>query len=168
MGYDKGSTLFRNTRRRLSMHLLPELAEHHVASKRVRATPVMARLDSHCTGLWPWAWLLALVLLAQSLGQVHGVLHAGAPQGEISAQHLANASGHEARTDSWLSHLFDDHANATDCRLYDQISHGDCIPTAALLLALALPVPVLATLSPESAWARPTLQIQARGPPLQA
>jgi hypothetical protein len=128
---------------------------------------VAARRIRHGTGFWPWAWLLALVLLAQSLGQVHGVLHAGGAQEEVSDHHRAGANVHVAQTAPWQGHLFDGHANATDCRLYDQISHSDCLPTAAPLLALTLPVAVLTTPSPESAWARPTLRVQARGPPQQ-
>ena len=168
LGYDDTLTPLLNTRRCLSMHLLPRLADRPVPSACVRARPVVTRRHWHGTGLWPWAWLLALVLLAQNLGQVHGVLHAGAAQGEISEQHLGGAKVHANRTDSWLSHLFDGHTNATDCRLYDQISQSDCMPTAAHLLALAIPIPVLTTPSPESALPRPTLRVKARGPPRQA
>lgn len=170
------------------MHLLPNLAERPAASRRTQAATGVAlrRLTGlpcvlrtarlalasalrliHAKGIWPWAWLLASVLLAQSLGQVHGVLHAGTPHGDIAAQDLANGNHHAPEALSFPGRLFGGHANPTDCRLYDQISHGDCMPTAALLPAPGLPGPTPATLPAESAPARPTSSPQARGPPLQ-
>jgi len=117
--------------------------------------------------VWPWAWLLALVLLAQSLGQVHTVLHAATAHGNIGAERLLGRHASEPQVSHWLSRLFADHGNASDCRLYDQVSHGDCMPAAAPLPPAAMPGPVWAAQFPTSAPVRLTLRPQARGPPVQ-
>jgi hypothetical protein len=147
------------------MHLLPIPANRPAVRKRA---PGAVRRKRLAAGLWPWAWLLAMVFLAQSLGQVHSVLHTAAPHGDITAKDLIGGSTHAQEANGWLGHLFEGHDNISDCRLYDQVNHGDCMPTAALLHAQALPTAALTAAAPESAWARPTLRVQARGPPLPA
>lgn len=110
------------------------------------------------------AWLLALaLLLAQTLGLVHGQLHA-------TAQQLARAHAHAelsegAPAERWEA-LFDAHRSAADCRVFDQLSHGD----AAASLPLLAPPPL-----PAAAWLLEFFQAQlrarlgapfdARGPP---
>jgi len=110
--------------------------------------------------------LLALVLLAQALGQMHNVLHAAAPQSEIHAHISFDGHDHAHEAGHWLDRLFTGHDSASDCRLYDQISHADCAPPTALAHALVLHTPVQKTASPASAQGKPTLSVQARGPPL--
>jgi hypothetical protein len=151
------------------MHLLSTLADRSAARRRhAPAAACSARRKRQGLGLWPWAWLLALVFLAQSLGQVHSVLHTAAPRGDITAQELIGGNAHAQDANHWLGRLFEGHDNTSDCRLYDQVNHGDCMPTAALLHAQALPTAALTAATPESAWARPTLRVHARGPPLPA
>jgi hypothetical protein len=147
------------------MHLLPFLANRSVAWTHAAGA---SRRKRQAAGLWPWAWLLAMVFLAQSLGQVHSVLHTAAPHGDITAKALIDGTAHAQEANRWLGRLFEGHDNTSDCRLYDQVSHGDCMPTAALLHLQALPTAALTAAAPESAWARPTLRVQARGPPLPA
>lgn len=100
--------------------------------------------------------MLALaLLLASTLGLVHGTLHAPGLQGAATA--LAAASGADlpahAEADSaadtgatspglhaWLFKLFDHHDGGDQCRLYDQLSGGCSPPGVPLVLAaLALP-----------------------------
>lgn len=150
------------------MHLLSKPAEPSVASDRARAARAVARRLHQDLGLWTWVCLLVLVLLAQSLGQMHGVLHAGPPHIHTAAQDQATGHRHAQAGDPELGQLFGGHGQAKDCRLYDQISHAECMPAAALLLALVLPAPTLTTGSPEAVHTRPTLRVQARGPPLLA
>lgn len=69
---------------------------------------------------------LVLLLLAQSLALVHGVLHARAP-----------AAASVARTTAPASSLFGDHT-ATDCRLFDQAAPTDLAPMPVLALSFAL------------------------------
>jgi hypothetical protein len=147
------------------MHVLPRLANRPAAWKHA---PGAARRKRQGAGLWPWAWLLALVFLAQSLGQVHSVLHTAAPHGDITAKSLLGRDAHAQEASHWLGRLFAGHGDTSDCRLYDQIHHGDCMPTGALLLPQAVPTAALTAATPASAWTRPTLRVQARGPPLPA
>ncbi len=122
-----------------------------------------------CVGL-----LLALVL-TQWLGVVHGSMHVES----VAAHHHDDDDGAHAHAHAWhashpapdqtfatwLASLLDGHGSAADCRLYDQISHGDCAPTPLLLplaparlAASALPV-IAGQAVRMPAWA------QARGPP---
>lgn len=150
------------------MYPLPTSADQLAASTRAPVRLALYRRQRQSLGIWSWACLLALVFLAQALGQMHNVLHAAAPQDEILAQRSFEGNDHAQEASHWLGRLFAGHDSASDCRLYDQISHGDCVPTAALLPALALHTPIQTTASPASAQVRPTLRVQARGPPIQS
>ena len=119
------------------------------------------------------AWLLACtLLLAQTLGLMHGVVH-------VPSAHV-HSSGHEHHHDhadvvdaadadhgtGWLASLFSSHDGDSDCRLFDQASHGSAAPAMA---ALCLPM-VLSSfvfdLSRSEALARWAALFDARGPPL--
>lgn len=100
---------------------------------------------------WLAAGLLAVaLLLSQALGLVHGVVHGGAPT-------VASAQP--------LEHLFDEHDDASSCRLFDQASHADLAPALALVLpvlplfAVWVPCPVGPVLPRQGA------PFEARGPP---
>jgi hypothetical protein len=95
---------------------------------------------------------------------MHNVLHTAAPQG-VHAGAALPAGPHEDANDNGLARLFTGHDNASDCRLYDQVSHGDGIPTAALLQLAAVHPPTLTQVFQALAPAKPTLRVQARGPP---
>jgi hypothetical protein len=111
------------------------------------------------------AWLISLavtaLVLMQSLGLMHGVLHVPGGQGTHVAQRLQPGDAPHG-----VSALFTGHVNGDDrCQLYDQLAHADM----ASLPVLALPsefaeaprtVDVLVLL----AAAQP-LGFQARGPP---
>lgn len=119
--------------------------------------------------------LLVLALLfVQTLGSLHRVLHAPALasvlQDNASVLHLQVAEpalatdGSPASTDGWAQ-LFAGHQNPADCRSYDQLSHGDCVPGVPVL-AVSLDVPAfLVMLLVGVACARRCAPIQAHGPP---
>jgi hypothetical protein len=113
---------------------------------------------------WFWAWLVAAMFLAQSLGLTHNVLHNAVPQG-VHAWASLPAGTHEDADSSWLARLFPGHDNAADCRLYDQVSHSDGIPMAALLQFPVVHPPALTQVIQVLAPAKPTIRVQARGPP---
>lgn len=124
---------------------------------RSRSTPTASA--------WLWAWLVAAIFLAQSLGLIHSVLHSATPHGVHVGVDL-QAGTHEDADSNGLARLFLGHDNASDCRLYDQVSHGDGMPTAALLqLAVAHP-PALTQVFQALAPLKPTVRLQARGPPV--
>lgn len=107
------------------------------------------------------AILLPALLLAQTLGLLHATLHVAvhdAPPAAITqAAEAPQAHG-------WVADLFA-HGDASACRLYDQLTHGDAAVPAAPEAAVpracgvtpffALHVVALAAASP----------FQARGPP---
>lgn len=101
----------------------------------------------------PWkAWLLAALLLgAQALGLAHRVQHAPG----VAPAPLAWVDAHEA--------------GDPDCRLIDQLAHGDLLCAAAVAVPAALPAvrPVVLAARPALA-AGPAAAYQARAPPRAA
>jgi hypothetical protein len=78
----------------------------------------------------PLAALLVLaLLLAQALGSMHRVAHAGGPHA-LAGEH----AGH-----SLTAELFSGHDGAADCRLYDQLAQSEAAPPAAGQPAAAPP-----------------------------
>jgi len=134
----------------------------------------------------PISFVLALaLLLASTLGLVHGTLHAPAvfhvdafaptAAGQLaSSSQSANAPAHAedeirsaaAGPHAWLFKLFDHHEGSDQCRLYDLLS-GNCSPPGvplAVLAALALPQANFSYfhgLAPQ----RPSAPFDARAPP---
>lgn len=108
------------------------------------------------------AWLLALaLLLAQTLGLVHGQLHASAQQ----LAHAHAASGEGAPADPWEG-LFGTHRSAADCLVFDQLSHGDAAPSLPLLALPPLPVAAgLLAFFQGQIQAHRAAFFDARGPP---
>jgi hypothetical protein len=128
---------------------------------------------AECAVVRAWVALALLaVLLTQSLGLVHGIVHLqhsdlhASFQGDTAS---SNHPHHEEQSNggaSW-ARLFGDHAADADCRLYDQFSHSDTLPGVPFLV---LPVtwatnychPVCA--APKAASRHP--RCQSRAPPL--
>jgi hypothetical protein len=107
--------------------------------------------------LWP---LVLALLVAQTLGLVHGVAHSPVQQVTRAA-----AAQHDDPAHGLIDSLFAGHGTDADCRLYDQLSHGD---TAACVPALSLPVLLPATLFAYfqgEAVARHAALFEARAPP---
>ncbi len=111
--------------------------------------------------LWP---LLLALLVAQTLGLVHGVAHSPVQQ----VAHVASAQHDDHAHDpahGLIDILFAGHGTDADCRLYDQLSHGD---TAACVPAISLPVLLPATLFAYfqgEAVARHAALFESRAPP---
>ena len=119
---------------------------------------------------WLAAGLLAVaLLLGQALGLVHGVVHGGVPGHDASSVHALRVAKGAAAPGSGgeqpLEHLFDEHDDASSCRLFDQASHADLAPALALVLpvlplfAAWVPCPVGPVLPRQGA------PFEARGPP---
>ncbi len=120
------------------------------------------------SGFWRRAWLalgVLALLAAQTLGQVHGVAHAPAVHhGPVQVDAQPAHTGHGG-VQSLLHGLFDGHGDGADCRLYDQLSHGDGMPAiAAVVLPLALPAALLQFLQGQ-VLARHAALFDARAPP---
>ena len=118
--------------------------------------------------------LACALLLSQTLGFMHGVVHGpiresytAATAASSNAQ-LALQSASEAGEPlgHWVDALFSSHHGDNDCRLFDQASHGSAAPqVAALALPAVLPSLVVAYFEGE-ALARWATLFDARGPPL--
>lgn len=116
-----------------------------------------------------WTALLVLALLwAQSLGLWHGTVHGqsidrAAAHG-TPAIHASGAAGKAVAPD-WVETLFSGHQKASDCQLFDQLSHADALTHLSLIdLPWAL-LPTLLRASHGLCVARWHAQFQARGPP---
>ena len=138
----------------------------HASSSATSAARAAHRL-ARVAGAW---WLVLALVLAPWLGHVHGSLHGrhalgdgAAPVSALKSAPVHARSAHKAH--HGLDALFGDHGQTSDCRLYDQLGHGDllvCVPVAAL--PVVLPAFLLAFLEGE-AIARFAALFDARGPP---
>lgn len=111
--------------------------------------------------LW---FLLAALVAVQALGLVHGIVHgnAAAPARSIDDGPGAHPDDGNGR---WASGLFGGHDDESGCLLYDQLSHGGCLPLpAALQLPVVVPALLLQWFQGEFV-ARWAALFDARGPP---
>ena len=131
------------------------------ASPRCTLRPSRSPKPSRLMALW----LVAALLWAQWLGMVHQELHPAVG----ATTHVHGSAPAPSRLHLALERLLGHHADglhAADCRLYDQISHADTLPGAAVALALPaawpwvrLAEPALQSFENWRAW------FDARGPP---
>jgi hypothetical protein len=115
------------------------------------------------------AGVLALVLLlSQSLGLLHGIMHAPSAAAGHAAQVVHAVGEVEHGAGRFLDRLFSGHSSEdgdSGCRLYEQSSHCDAMP-GVLVLALPLVLtPFVFSVLPGLAVARWHALFQARGPP---
>ncbi|MDO9401783.1 MAG: hypothetical protein Q7T46_10120 [Polaromonas sp.] len=120
---------------------------------------VFGRMAKRAAG----GYLALVLLLAPMLGLMHGLVHGAGDDRQAAHTHLADGHAHEH---GWLDDLFSAHGDASDCRVFDQLSHGDVLPALPLL---ALPM-VLSSFvfhfSEGEVLARRAALFEARGPPL--
>jgi hypothetical protein len=98
---------------------------------------------------------------ATTLGLLHRTLH-GSPPAAVAAVHAAHAA--QVADSHGLTALFGVHTE-TECRLYDQLSHGaaaPCVPP--VFLPVLLPAASFVWLEGE-VFARWIALFDARGPP---
>jgi ABC-type Fe3+-siderophore transport system permease subunit len=128
----------------------------------------------HSCVLRLWVFALALCMLVSVfLGQLHAskhhVGHGGLGGGAqaAAARAAAHEAAHEAAHDhGFFEHLFSNHSEGADCRLYDQLSDGHTPPAvAAMFVPVVLPS-VLVAIFAGAALARWAALFDARGPPL--
>ncbi len=100
---------------------------------------------------------MALVF-AQTLGLIHSAVHANGAPSPVAALSCP-ADG------PWLRALFGSHHSNADCQSYDQLTHGDSLPSVAVEVA-----PLVAPAGPvliHRTWhlAGQSVGFLARGPP---
>ncbi|MDP1742748.1 hypothetical protein [Polaromonas sp.] len=112
-----------------------------------------------------WAYLALVFLLAPMLGLMHGLTHGPGDSRHAAPAHLVEAD-ESSHAHGWLADLFSAHADESDCRVYDQLCHGDAVPALPLMaLPLVLTAFVFLFLQGETLARRAAL-FEARGPPL--
>lgn len=129
----------------------------------------------------PLAWLVVFaLLLAQTLGLIHGVVHGGGHggvhalqvphmqlhDGGQEPQHLHDHASNADHDADLLASLFSSHDGDSDCRLFDQASHGHAAPALAPLVLPMMLSSLLVAISQGEAIARWAALFEARGPPL--
>ena len=120
------------------------------------------------------AWFVVLaLLLAQTLGLMHGTVHGPANGTALREARLvvkiklldSQLAASKQQTNPQLGALFSSHTNASDCLLYDQASHGGAaLHVMVLTLPVLLPSFAVAIFAGE-ALARWAALFDARGPP---
>ncbi len=112
------------------------------------------------------AWLLLAMVLAQTMGFVHGTAHDPRHRAASSLPQ-ASAAASAGVAAIALERLFDHHEDDTaQCRLYDQMGRGDCTPTADIASLSSLPAATAPTASTTPWLCSTCLPARARGPPL--
>ena len=115
--------------------------------------------------------LAAVLVMTQTLGVVHIITHG--PSGSSLHSHddrhdhdHDHAEVDEHDTSHFLASLFSTHQDLSDCRLYDQASHGGAlVPATPSALPVVLP-PLTVAIFQGEALARWAALFDARGPPL--
>ncbi len=111
------------------------------------------------------AWLLGVVfalLAAQTLGLAHRHAHADRHAHSHDSAH-EQAPAHDHGT---LVELFAGHEDTNDCRLYDQLSHADVLPSLPVAVLAQAFVAFLQARCASDFVARRIALFEARGPPL--
>ena len=110
------------------------------------------------------AALLLVFVLAQTLGWIHRGLHGAASEGRHGSSPAAVAHAEVSGTAAAMQDLFGNHADTSDCRLFDVLGQAGCAPAPSF----ALPTPVSASylLATHADFvARWVALFDARGPP---
>lgn len=110
-------------------------------------------------------WLLLVALVSvQALGLVHRIVH-GEPAALSAEATPRQAADHDDGGRRWGAGLFGGHDEEGGCLLYDQLSHGGCLPLpAAVTLPVIAPAFLLQWFQGEF-LARWAVLFDARGPP---
>ncbi len=116
-----------------------------------------------------WGFLALVLLLAPMLGLMHGLAHGTGGAAQVAHAAAMDASEHahgHADGQGWLDELFSAHADASDCRVYDQLGHSDVLPALPLLALPMVLASFLFYFLEGEALARRAAFFEARGPPL--
>jgi hypothetical protein len=115
--------------------------------------------------------LAAVLVMTQTLGVIHGITH-GASGSSLHAHDQGHDHDHDhdgvdaSAPDDFLTALFSSHQEASDCRLFDQVSHDGALITATPFALPVVPPPLTVAIFQGEALARWAALFDARGPPL--
>jgi predicted ABC-type transport system involved in lysophospholipase L1 biosynthesis ATPase subunit len=113
---------------------------------------------------WVVRLVVASLLLVQSLGVLHNVAHrAGQPARVGESVSATSAHGYA------VASLFAGHQSGdAECRLFDQLSHGDLASLPALAIQADFSPALAHAKAPAGHLPAPTRSYSARGPPALA
>jgi hypothetical protein len=122
---------------------------------------------------WLTAWLIAALLFAQTSGVLHRVVHnhaSGYSHTTAAIAVASSASTASSVTDTasaqpqiadnashhWLSHLWGDHGQRTDCQLFDQLANvaPPLQPISVALLVTSEPIRLWFAPKPQALFER--------------
>ena len=115
--------------------------------------------------------LAAVLVMTQTLGQVHAITHgsSGSSLYSVDEFHDHDHSHSEAGAPSvnhFFASLFSLHLDVSDCRLFDQASHDGGLAMVLKSTLPGVPPPVTVSIFHGEALARWAALFDARGPPL--
>ena len=116
---------------------------------------------------WLALLLAAVLVMTQTLGVVHAIKH-----GSSGLSLYSHNDGHELgkaespSANHFLASIFSLHQDMSDCRLFDQASHGGGLTMAIQLAMPGVPPPLTVAIFQGEALARWAALFDARGPPL--
>lgn len=118
-----------------------------------------------------WAVLLVAALLLsqllwQTLGQVHGVVHAPGLRVAMVTPDAHPEHGTLRADAGWVADLFSNHGDDGACRLVDQLGCGDALTVSPFVLPALLPAAFVLAFASGEALARWATLFDARGPPV--
>ena len=117
---------------------------------------------SHAIRRSAFALLLVALVIAQTLGLMHRIvhLHGRSQPSDAPAVSVVGDTG-----ESWAKALFDGHDNERDCAQYDQLSHGDLAWGSVATTPSVAPELRVAAHHPGWHLAAQAAGFLARGPP---
>lgn len=109
-----------------------------------------------------FALLLIALVLVQTLGLMHRIVHA---HGRSQSIEVPAVSAEGSGAESWVKALFEGHDSERDCAQYDQLSHDDLAwGNAVVITSVAAEQPVVVH-HPGWHLAAQAAGFLARGPP---
>jgi hypothetical protein len=108
--------------------------------------------------------LLVALVLAQALGWMHRAAHGETGAGRLAATAAQADTEADTHAPGPFDALFGSHADASDCRLFDVLSHPGCA-SAAMPVPAALPAAAFLLAGHGDFVARWSAPFDARGPP---
>lgn len=104
--------------------------------------------------------LLVALVLAQTLGLIHRIVHA-----PIGAHPAVTASASTSSGIAWMKALFAGHSSEHGCHLYDQLSHADAVPQAPFAALVVHDIDAVPGCRSDVHVAAQAAGFLARGPP---
>lgn len=139
-------------------------------NSRHRSLSALRPTDASPRGRRWLALLMVLMLLSQllwqTMGQMHGVVHAPGIRALAATPEAHSVHGNLQADAGWVSDMFNSHGDDGTCRLIDQLGCGDALLASPFTLPAVPPVAFALAVASGEALARWAALFDARGPPV--